>query len=634
MLELIKEIISLNFLYFIFSIFLAIYIPGNVLLSSQKNTNIIIKLTLSLALGISLWAIQGYIFGFLNLRGFTYLYLLVFAAIWLLQNKNLLNKITRPNFILTRVDKLLIITLLTGIIYQLSSVIFNAIGIGNSVYFCCGGEDVLFHTALTKELITNFPPNEPAFANIALKNYHFLSNLVIADLIRIFHLPLISVQFYFIPIFMSIMLGLSALSLATILNLGKKFTLIFLCFTFFFSDNIYLLTLISTSKLNFSLSTIETAYSLWISFSRYFGIIIFLNATSFLILYLKNKKISFYFPLIAMGASLIGFKVYIGLIFLSGCGVVFLYSLMKKDLKTITVLIVCAIISFLIYFPINKNAGGLIYVGFWRFEDFIVQPELTLSNMELARRIYLEAGNILKTITYDLAFMFIYIIFSLGGLCIAFLNSFKNYKKLDVRLNIFLITSFIISSILGLFFIQKTGGPNSSQFLISSYLILSIYASLLLSNLNKNTNLFIKIIVVLLFLSIFPKSIYLFINQFNKVNTKQGITLNSDYKNALIFIDENINNKSIFIIDSNLSHLCLFLPIYTIHKPYSCIHGSPADRGIGINEIEKASRTLLMSGSKTSVFDYAIIPSNLYNLENTKIIYENNSLKILKKIQF
>src|ERR1035437_5260964 len=72
-------------IYFIFASFLAFYIPGRVVLGDQKNLSKIGFVAVSYILGIVLWAWQGYLFGFLQLRGLSSLYLLIFLGLFILK---------------------------------------------------------------------------------------------------------------------------------------------------------------------------------------------------------------------------------------------------------------------------------------------------------------------------------------------------------------------------------------------------------------------------------------------------------------------------------------------------------------------------------------------------------------------
>lgn len=617
--------------YFVFAVFLAFFIPGHVLLRKVKlHTSV--KISLSLAVGLSMWALQGFIFALFSLRNLTYVYIIIFFILWVKYNKL---KLPRIKLKLDREDKILLTIFTLGISLQIFSVVANAIPVREGLYFCCGLPDSLYHAALTNELIRNFPPNEPGIANLALKNYHLLSNLVIADIIRIFKLPLINTEFHFFPIFMSLLLGLSTYSFATILNLSKKFTIYFLLFIFFFSDSLFLLTLLSGHKIDFNISTIEVAFSLWISFSRYFGVVLFFTAISLLQLWKRNNNFLYAFLFVLVSATLIGFKVYIGIFILAGSGFLFLYYLFKKDLKSCLVFVSLAILSLLIYLPVNKGAGGLMFSGFWRAEDFIVQPAFGLSNMELARKIYLSAGNVIKVYLYDLTFLLIYFVFSLGGLIIAFFNSLKSLKRIDFPIHIFLLSGLAITTILGMFFLQKTGGANSSQFLISAYLVLPIYASLTLYSITNHKKITILLLLII-FSSFLPKTLYLTSTQIDKLVDKRGTILTRDTTSAFSFISKATQENSVFVVDPQLGDTCIFLPIFTNRQPYTCSSGAPGDRGVDLRQREENVERILASNySPIDLVErlkvkYIILPSRSKEPGGFDMIYQNPSIKVLK----
>src|SRR5260221_5484326 len=150
--------IVLYFFLFIFATFLAFYIPGNIFVAPFQLTKLQ-KTTLSISFGIVLWALQGFLFAYLQMRWFTYFYLFIFLVIWLKLHSHSLKfkKITLSlpkfqNFILG-------IFITVGVLTQLITTFANGISLSKGIYFCCALPDSLFHIALTYELINHFPPH-------------------------------------------------------------------------------------------------------------------------------------------------------------------------------------------------------------------------------------------------------------------------------------------------------------------------------------------------------------------------------------------------------------------------------------------------------------------------------------------
>lgn len=69
-------------LVFALAAFLAFYIPGDVFVR-RLRLSLLPRIVLALGFGLALWAFQGFVFGFLGWRFLTYVYLVVFAFLWL-----------------------------------------------------------------------------------------------------------------------------------------------------------------------------------------------------------------------------------------------------------------------------------------------------------------------------------------------------------------------------------------------------------------------------------------------------------------------------------------------------------------------------------------------------------------------
>lgn len=620
----------LYFVYFLISAFIAFFIPGNLLLRKNRLP-FVLNSSLSIVLGIALFSLQSFLFGFFNLRFLTYFYLITCVALWLALN--IKKKIPKLNLKLDRIDILILLIFSAGVLLQIFTVAGNAVPIKNGLYFCCGIPDSLYHGALTKELISNFPPNEPGISGVALNNYHFLSNLAIADLIRVFKLPILQTEYQFFPALMSALFGLGAYSLAYLLKIGKKFIALFLVFIFFFGDLLPILTFATTHQFNTNISTIETSMSLWVSMSRYFGITVFFSALSILLIWLKKRTFLNSLALILIASSLIGFKIYIAAIFLSGFSFLSLYFAIKKDFKPLLIFIAIVLISAFIYIPINKGSGGLFFSGFWRFEDFIVQKDLNLSGLELARRVYLNAGNQIKTLFYDSIFFVLYILFSYGTLLVGFFNRKKTLKLIPKEIHVFLISSLAVTLTIGFFFLQKTGGANSSQFLISGYLIGSIYASLFIYSLSQRKEILFKILIIAIIALIIPKTVSQTYNQYQKLSNKNGVIISSEFLSMFKFVNSKIPKNSVLLVDQNLGNTCILLPLLTDAKPYSCDAGAPGDRGINLSNRHIQEADILNNTNikvNTVKINYILTQSSNNNLNDKKVVYKNSEVKILK----
>lgn len=617
---------------FIAASFAAFFIPGNLLLK-RLQLDILSETVLSILTGFAIWSLLGFVVGFTHIRFILPIYVFLCLIFWIKINGfSYYRKLETLRF-----DKKLTIIILIGTLIQLSSVFLNGIRFNEGVYFCCGLPDTLFHLSLTNELIKNFPPHEPALSNVPLQNYHFLSSLGLSDLINVFGLPLVNTSYQYAAVLFSLLLGLSALTLAKLLGLSMKFKIIFLFFIYFSGDIIFLLPFLTGSGINFTLTTLENASSLWVSPPRFYSLTILFAGLSLFILWIKKRDMFIGLIMAAVFGSLIGFKVYTAAIILSGLGILSLYFLYKRNFNMLLPIILTFVISCVLYLPINSGAGGLVFTGFWRFQDFIVQESLHLSHLELARKIYLENNNILRSLSYDLLYAFLYIVFSSGILILGLLQNKKTLKKLPTELNILLLSGLLITCFLGFFFMQKTGGANSSQFLISMYVVGAFYAALSISSWNKKIPKILSIIICTVIIGITSTRVihdtYL---RVEKIINLEGAFISNETLDAYTFLS-TINLHDVILVNNPVSLDCLLIPFMSDRTPYVCELGAPGDRGRDIrNRItltKKVFTSYDMDLTKENI-SYLYIrktdinPNELHKVSYKKV-FENNEVLIL-----
>jgi hypothetical protein len=625
--------IIIYFPLFLISIFFAFYIPGNIFVASLPLTKLQ-KLTLSISFGIVLWALQGFIFGYLHARLLTYIFLLSSLFVWvkLKRYKALQNnfKVTLPKF----PDFIIGILIGIAVLTQLITSFANGISIAKGIYFCCGLPDSLFHIALTNELVTNFPPHEPGLSGILLKNYHFLSNLTNADLIRIFHIPLLYLQYPYTSLLITLLFALNILTFSQLSIKKQLYSYWLLFFVFFSGDILFLLTLILGHGLNFHSSFLENASWLWISPPRVYGAMLLFAGLSFLILWINSKKKSILDILIIFTLGiLIGFKIYFAIFALVGLAALLMVYFKEKNIHKIIVIILTFLISIGLYLPINSSSGGFVFTGFWRFDDFAANGIFGLQKMELARYIYLAHGNWVHAYLNSITYFIIYFIFIFGTLLVSLFQTKKSLSLFDKKLHIFLISGLFVCFIFGSFFIQKTGGANSSQFLITDMIILPIYAALALFYWSKKIEKR-KILVILLSLLIVvltvPRVIYETITTASSISYLQGEFIDSNQLAALTYLRNNTPQKAIIL--QNNPYDCVYLSFLAQRQSYICLDGAPGDRSVSTDmrlllqkNIFKNNKSLEILRHNRTV-QYLYMPTSIY-LTRTSVYKKYNYLK-------
>lgn len=539
----------LNLLLFFIAVFIAFFIPGDLLIK-KYHLSIFQRFVLGTGIGIVLWGWQGFIFGYLGLRFLSYFYIIILLLLWIkIDGWKFFRAVINKSFLI-RVDWVVLALIILGVSTQLSSVWFNGIYTKQGLFFCCGNLfDSILHIALTNQIVKDFPPQEPGMYGEMIRNYHYWGNLIVGDLIRVFRLPLIQTQTQYSMFLTSVFLGLSAIVFGQISGLGKNFYRWLVFFLYFGGDLIFALVSFMRRELNFRMESIEDGAKFLVNPPRAFSIVIFFVGLSLFLIWLKRKNFSSGLLVVFVLVSTIGFKVYTGFFVLVGLSALFFFTI-KKNFQFLFLFLTALVLSAIIYFPVNKEAGGLYFTGLHLFENFIVQPWMMLDRLELARRVYLEHNSWLRVTQYEIIFALIFIVTVFGTKLLGLLQTRKSLSLLPVELHIFLGSGMAVSAILGFFFQQYTGGANTFNFLVSIFIIGSIYTALACSywinKVHRNVKFFLVIFVVVLTV---PRVLQTTIVNIYNIQAKKGFTIDNYELNALKYLREKTEKNAIILVD-------------------------------------------------------------------------------------
>jgi hypothetical protein len=543
----------LFFIIFFIAIFFSFYVPGSFLLKKFR-LNLLPHVIVSTITGMSLWGWQGFIFGFLDIRWMTYLYLLIFFFFWIRtdEKKEIFSFI--KSFTPKRIkslDLLLLTLVLVGTIMQLTSAFFTGILTKTGLFFCCMPPDSLYHIALTNQLIKGFPPTEPGMAGVVVHNYHYMSNLVMADLIRIFHLPLIATVYQYFVVLLSLLIGLSAIAFGETIKMKKTYIRWLVFFLYFSGDMTYVLTFLTGRGFNFTTPFLENALWMWVSPPRVFATVVFFAAITLLYLWIKQKKFLIGLLMAFVFASLVSFKIYVGIFMAAGVAGLFIYFLFTKHFKMLLPLIAAGILSLVLYLPVNASSGGLVFTGLWQFQNFVVQPNLQLTHLEMAREIYETHHNWFGVARFETLFIVLYLVFVFGTIILGVFQSKKSLSLFPRELNVFLLSGSIISMIFGFLFIQTSGGANSIQFLITFDILGSIYAALACYYwLDKIRNKVKYVAILVIVLLTIPRIIDIERDYVSQLIHLPSLTIDNNQLQAFQYIKTTTPTNSILLVDN------------------------------------------------------------------------------------
>lgn len=643
-----------DFIIYLTGVFFAYYIPGSVFLSRYK-LSLVVHVPLSIALGLALLAYQGIIFGYLHMRYLSYVYILLFLLIWVKQSKNAFKLLNLKNITLLhmpRFDRVTAFILITGVIIQLSTIWFTGMERNGTTILCCGdSNDNFWFASVTRQIIERIPPHQPGLDGIEIKNYHYWSNLIVAETSRIFHLPYYETMFQYGSILISFLCGLLLIGFSRLNKLDNMYTRYLLFFFYFGGDIIYWFFVILGKGLNFSMSSLEDGAGFLANMPRAYAVIIFFASINLFIIWIKNKSVYLTILLALLFASLTGIKIYFGVFIYIGLVVFTTYQLVKEhDAKALFLLILTALLAISIYIPVNSNAGSLYYTGFWRFEDFIVQPALGLERLELARVVFASAGKWYRVLGYDMLFFMLYIVLIFGTKLLGLIQTPKTLSHFPRGLNIVFISGIIISALLGFFFQQTVGSSNTFNFLVTVFIVLSYYAALTCWYILQHRNVFYRgIFIALLCLIMFPRIAWKFTNNVQGIFFKPTITLSNDILSGMNYIKSNTPRSSLIGVDYREFSIDQSGPVFSVlsERPmyYSgegLLHHFQVDVGT-MNYRKKMIDTILYSKNlqtvalalNASTIDYLVLSNTKLNESTTSAIFfkkafDNNAMTIIE----
>lgn len=472
---------SFMFVLQLFGVFLAsgvaFFLPGVFFLSGSRLSPRV-RLLLAPYVGMALWGVAGYIFGLIQARWLLYPYCLIFGILGGVYVYSV-KPAWYPFLRLLQRNLLLLSLLFIGVISQIVVVFFMGTLVNGSMVMCCGHvpDNTLF-LAITSEVVKHFPPQDPGLAGVTLQNYHILGHVVVGNLIWMFNVPLLVTTYPFFSIFLSLGLGISAIGFSVIATLPRRYMYWLLFFLYFGADAVFLLVMMLQKQFLFYFSPMESGTTFLFNYPRAFSIIGLFIGLALLQHWLRHRRRSVALLCIIILASLIGYKAYTGVFVWAGMAGLFIWAVWKKDISTVLLAVSTVMLSRFVFAPSGTGESGLFWSGMWRIHDFFAMHELGLSHWLLARQIFVEHANYIRVWWLDGWMFVIFILVTFGTKLIGMVQNKHSIQRLPGGVHAFLIWALVSNSFVGLFFLQKPGGSISVNFLITSVIMFSLYASL------------------------------------------------------------------------------------------------------------------------------------------------------------
>lgn len=555
-------------LLFLLSSYFSFYLPG-ALVIQKKKLGLGLQIILSFCIGIALWGFQGYLLGFLHLRFLTYLYVVLIAI--LAYKKGLFSLTPFKEFLrFIGRNPLVVLLVLIGVLVQLSAVVGSGIMYMDGVrFFGVNRADGIMHVAFIQSIIHYFPPIEPGSYGHPITNYHYWSDLIIAELVRVWGLPITHTFFQYFPLLLSVLTAIGGYQLVRKLGFSQKAGIWTIFFLFFAGDATYVLILVSLQKLNFMTPALDNGASQFLNMPNAMAKVIFLGGIISLKIWLEERERIFWgIVTILLFASLVGIKIYYGIFVILGLGLVTLFILITSVVKQIrehgvitsvyrTVVrekyliisgVVLCIISSLIYFPVNKNAGGLGWYPLEWPKIFLGKDVIDGEGWWLRMQVYQSAHNVLGVFVFDSIAILISLVCIHGTRLLGVLPRRDLYKKISWEMIVFFFPGIIIFHILGFFTLQTSGGLNVFNFFVVATVVLSLLSGMVLDRYSFSLKkpVITAFLIIVVFVTI-PRVVFeVTANIKAALNPKNNSFLVSkDELDAFSFIRQNTPHDSI-----------------------------------------------------------------------------------------
>lgn len=350
-------------IFFILAVFVCFYIPGTFFVAKLKyKVTFLESIFLSSTLGLFVFTLVAYVLSWSKL---SILILPIFLAICFFAIKN---KILLPDKFQKKYIFPLVFIIIFAILFS-TPLILNGV-YGDTIRY---GKDELWHLALINELKANFPPDNPAFAGIPLKGYHFFFNFLLAKVSNIFYISPLSLYFHFFPLLLAVLWGLGVYILMVSWTKKNAVGLWAVFLTMFGGSFGFFIKLQGHPKfdINSGMGIMQPVTSI-VNPPFTISIIIILSILFSLNQYLITRKRVWLFP-IALGVGLVSmFKVYAGIILIGGFMALAFFEVLRRRFEMLIMLALSGVLFLCTYWFFRDPTSRLIFYPFWAPHNVII----------------------------------------------------------------------------------------------------------------------------------------------------------------------------------------------------------------------------------------------------------------------
>lgn len=460
-----KDIFLTVFFYSLFFVF------GEALLKILKiRVSDVNSVYVQPILGLLAFGLASYILAWVQLRSISLP--LVIIVLFAIYKKKLF-----------KIPKIKIVSKFSVAFVILLALIFSINMTGIGVYgtaITYRGEDPV-HLAYINELKAHFPPDNPGFAEVPLKGYHFFYQFLNAAISNTFYVSIETLYFHVLPLLVSFTWAFGVYGIMLAWTKKKSAALWAVFFSMFGGSFGFILILQGHTNISIdSVFGIGQPTVALINPQFAFSVPVIFTAFYFVFRYFKEKTYNLLFPIVLSAGLLPLIKVYGGIVFYPAFGLLVFSDILRKRFKSVLFILISVLLS-LLTFGLFLGAGQrLVYLPLWPSHT-VMESNLPWYGYTEKSYTYTRLGVIKGIIEIESFGLMLYFIGNLGVRVIGVLFAFivLLYKRrLPSLFSLTLTVATITSVIIPLFFIQTGKVFETIQFAWYYPIFCSFFAGL------------------------------------------------------------------------------------------------------------------------------------------------------------
>ncbi|MEO8581154.1 MAG: hypothetical protein ABI425_01080 [Patescibacteria group bacterium] len=579
----------LQFFVFFVAIFFSVIVPGYCVSKKILHVDSTESVVFSFAIGLALLGWQGYIFGYLQLRNFLFLYLILCICLvvwkrWIYND--FLHDLAKT---LSQLDTWIKLMIVVGVLLQLLTIVTSGFQTAEGVrYIQINADDGLFHVSLITSIMDHFPPQQPGASGLPITNYHYWEDMILAEMARGFGLSPNHLYFQFFPLLLAPFLGVAIAILAKKWFSSVTASRWIVFFHFFAGDVTYIFMLLLHRVFTFAPISLDNGIIQLTNMPQAVAKVMLFAGLLGLLKYSKKPNLILGVTVSVLFATMTGLKVYFAFAGALGLGVVWIIRsiqlmtsfvgfygspsvVFKEWIRWSVMTVVFIVLSFIIFWPVNSEAGGLMLI--WSaWPRLLISPEkMNWNDWWLRMQVYQEAHNIKALFVFIALANAIFLISFYGIKLFGLLFLLPQLIKKQSLIWLFCFPQILILMFLGMHTLQVSGGYNTFNFTIVALTLLTFFTGGLLAELSKYLPQKLNVFCALLIISFtIPRVVSLTIEFIDSTfTTSKSSLITVSHQEALRYLSEL---PADMVVQSNLGNglngQTPYIYAYTHHFSY------------------------------------------------------------------